>query len=65
MISQSESDGGSRMSGYGVYRADRRFTPTINYQLPSICGVLHANSRFTLTVIQIQVPTEDARLGPV
>lgn len=53
------------MSGYGVYRADRRFTPTINYQLPSICGVLHANSRFTLTVIQIQVPTEDARLGPV
>lgn len=28
MISQGESDGGSRISGDGVYRADRRLTTT-------------------------------------
>lgn len=33
MISQGESDGGSRMSGDGVYRADRRLQlRTINFQ---------------------------------
>lgn len=48
MISQGESDGGSRMSGDGVYRADRRFTTT-DHQLPRLF-ILHAHSRF----IQLQ-----------
>lgn len=65
MISQGEGDGGSRMSGDGVYRADRRFTVT-DHQLPSIL-LLHITFKiYTVTVMHTQGPTKkDASPGHV
>lgn len=68
MISQSESDGGSRMSGDGVYRLiaalqlPRYKSPTSNIEAYAKC----AFEIYTITAMHIQVPTKkDANPGPV
>lgn len=60
MISQSESDGGSRMSGDGVYRLIATLLQTIKPPTLEYTCIFRTTCTFqiyTITAMHIQVPT--------